>query len=315
MVSVAGWLAVGQIVAGTGVEPAEGTEWTPADQGVAPAEGTEGAPPAEGPAPAEGPPAEGAQDPPAEGAPATEGAEGTEGVAADGTGASGAQGAASEADAPVEPAPLPSRPPAPPADAEPRAWGGAHHTPLPAPPPPADASTLASGPWRGRFWLGVGLHASFPLGGRPPARGGVISAVGEVTFGWRLHRFLALHTAVSTYAHDAARATVLTADGGEAEEIVFGRITAFDLLTARVFLPLPRRIEPWAELGAGVGVRRDPLGLERAQAAGLIRVGAGVDFWLAPSFTVGLSTAYRTTLIGDSVGHGLRAGADLGIHW
>jgi hypothetical protein len=142
----------------------------------------------------------------------------------------------------------------------------------------------------------------------------VISAAGEATLGWRLHRFLALHTSISTFAHDAALRTVTSLDGTEAEEAVLGRITAFDLLTARVFVPLPRRIEPWAEVGAGVGARRGPFD-RRLEAAGLIRVGAGVDFWLSPTFTLGLSAAYRATLIGDSAGHGMRTGLDLGIHW
>lgn len=223
--------------------------------------------------------------------------------------------AAAQPEAPAEPAPLPSRPPAPPGPDDPRAWGGATETPLPRAPKPVEPSTLASEPWRGRFWLGIGLHASIPVAGEPPARGGVVSAVGEVTLGWRLNRFLALHTSVSTFAHDATVQTVYAPDGSQAEDLAFGRITAFDLVTARVYLPLPRRVEPWAELGAGVGVRREPLARSAAEAVGLIRVGAGVDFWLAPSFTLGTSAAYRTMLIGDSVGHGLRVGADLGVHW
>jgi hypothetical protein len=162
--------------------------------------------------------------------------------------------------------------------------------------------------------LGIGLLASFPLAGRPPAQGNVISAIGDISFGWRLRPFLALHASLSTFAHDAAQQIVTAPDGTEVAEVAFGRITAFDLVTARFFVPLPRRIEPWGEVGVGVGVRRGPFETQR-EAAGLLRVGAGVDFWLAPTFTLGVSTAYRTIFLGDTVGHGLRAGADIGIHW
>lgn len=212
------------------------------------------------------------------------------------------------------PAPLPPHGPPPPKPSEPRAWGGAFGAPLPQPPAAADPSSLTSVPWRGRVWLGVGLAASFPLGGQPPAAGGVIAMAAEASLGVRLNRFLALHTSVSSFAHDAARRMVVVPDDTAVAEVELGRITAFDLVTARVFAPVHRRIEPWAEVGAGVGSRRGPFALER-QAVGLVRVGAGLDFWLAPTLTLGLSTVYRTILLGDAVGHGLRAGADFSVHW
>jgi hypothetical protein len=132
--------------------------------------------------------------------------------------------------------------------------------------------------------------------------------------GWRVNRFLGLHTAVSSFAHDAGQRTFAAADGTTLSEIQLGRITAFDVATARVFVPALPRIEPWGEVGLGVGLRRGPFATER-EAVGLTRVGAGVDFWLAPTLTLTASSAYRTVILGDAVGHGLRAGADLGIHW
>lgn len=224
-----------------------------------------------------------------------------------------AEGAPEEAE-PTGPAPLPSAGPPAPEASEPRAFGGAREVPLPRPPEAVDPSLRVSTPWRGRFWLGVGLGASFPLGGRPPAAGGVIAVAGEIQLGWRLNRFLALHTSISSFAHDAGQQTVITEDGIPLAEVELGRITAFDLVTARVFAPVHRRIDPWVEVGAGVGSRRAPFAAER-HATGLVRVGAGVDFWLAPTLTLGVSTVYRTIIIGDAVGHGLRAGADFGIHW
>jgi hypothetical protein len=215
---------------------------------------------------------------------------------------------------PAEPAALPASGPPAPERSEPRAYGGAREAPLPRPPEAVDPSLRVSTPWRGRFWLGVGLGASFPLGGRPPAAGGVIAVAGEIDLGWRLNRFLALHTSISSFAHDAGQQTVITEDGTPFAEVELGRITAFDLLTARVFAPVHRRIDPWVEVGAGVGARRAPFAAAR-HATGLVRVGAGVDFWLAPTLTLGVAAIYRTIIIGDAVGHGLRAGADFGIHW
>lgn len=218
--------------------------------------------------------------------------------------------AASQGDA----APLPPQGPPPPRPSEPRAWGGAFDAPLPPPPAAVDPSALRSTPWRGRVWLGVGLAASFPLGGRPPAAGSVIGLAAEANLGFRVNPFLALHLAVSSFAHDAARRTVAVPDGTVVPEVEIGRITTFDLGTARVFVPVHRRVEPWAEVGFGVGSRRGPFAVER-QAVGLVRVGAGVDFWLAPTLTLGVSAIYRTLFLGDAVGHALRTGADFGIHW
>jgi hypothetical protein len=286
--------------------PPSGDEATEAS----PAEGEVAAPPSPGDeATGSSPPGEGAPPPDAE--PPVPGDEATGPSAPEGA----PEGEAAEGEPEeIAPAPLPPKGPPPPEPSEPRARGGAYDTPLPQPPEDVDPSTIASGPWRGRVWLGIGLSASFPLAGRPPAMGSVISAVGEITVGWRLRPFLALHSSVSTFAHDAAQQIVTASDGVEVAEVAFGRITAFDLVTARFYVPLPRRIQPWAEVGAGVGLRRGPFDIQR-QAVGLLRVGAGVDFWLSPTFTLGVSTAYRTIFLGDTVGHGLRTGADIGIHW
>lgn len=307
-VALAGW-----VVAGTAMGLAPPPRPAPAP---APAPAAEASPPAPSPGGTEGPPpsSEGVASPDAGGA--TQPGATVEG---DAPGTGEATPGADEAfeDEPPEgeaPAPLPPRGPPPPKPSEPRAWGGAFDAPLPQAPDPADPSSLRSTPWRGRVWLGVGLAASFPLGGRPPAAGGVIGVAAEADLGFRLNRFLALHTSVSSFAHDAARRTVAVPDGTVVPEVEIGRITAFDLVTARVFAPVHRRIEPWAEVGLGVGSRRGPFALER-QAVGLVRVGAGVDFWLAPTLTLGVSTIYRTIILGDAVGHGLRAGADFGIHW
>lgn len=218
-------------------------------------------------------------------------------------------------ESPIEaPAALPPRPPAEPRGEDPRAWGGIAHSPLPGPPPAEDSSTIGRGPWRGRGWLGLGLGISIPLGGTRPAAGDVVGAVGELTLGWRVLPFLGFHTSLSTFPHDAEQRTIVAPDGTSIEEVDFGRITAFDLATARFFVPRPRRVEPWAEIGGGVGIRRSPFDARR-RAVGLARLGVGLDLWLAPNFSIAASTAYRLTTLGKAVGHGMRAGLDLGIHW
>ncbi len=229
-----------------------------------------------------------------------------------------AEGASDEAevagaDDTVEVAALPTGPAPPPHRSEPRAWGGAHQTPLPPAPDTTDAS-LTDQPWRGRFWAGVALHLSVPLGGEAPGAGVVVAPVPEASFGWRIRPFVGLHTAISNYAHDAAVRTVDDGAGGTLQEVTYGRITALDLVTARFYIPRPRRVEPWAEVGGGLGIRRGPLEA-RADAAGLLRVGSGIDLWLAPSLTLTPAVAYRMTVIDKTVGHGLRTGLDLSIHW
>ncbi|MCA9707948.1 MAG: hypothetical protein KDK70_19000 [Myxococcales bacterium] len=228
-----------------------------------------------------------------------------------------AEDASSEAPSLAEPAPpasLPPRAPEEPAKAEPRAWGGAYDVPLPTAPEAEDPVRLARGPWRGRFWLSLGLHVSIPVGGQAPGAGSVVAPVPNAAFGWRIRPFVGLHTAISNFAHDAATTIVRDDFGNETRELVHGRITAFDLLTARFYLPRPRRLEPWAELGAGIGARRGPLA-DRLEAAGLLRGGLGLDLWLAPIFSLAPTVAYRMIIIDRSVGHGLRVGLDLGIHW
>ncbi|MEM7160161.1 MAG: hypothetical protein AAF799_45405 [Myxococcota bacterium] len=231
--------------------------------------------------------------------------------------AAGSAPTAAEAEAEIQaPAPLPPGPATPPPDATAleEARGGGGYTPLPPPPAAEDPSTITpETPWRGRGWLGLGLGVSIPVGGQAPARGGVVAVVGELTLGWRILPFLALHTSVSSFAHDAGQRTV-TVEGQDIDEVAVGRVTAFDLATARFFLPRPGRFEPWAEIGGGVGVRRGPFADTR-EAAGLARFGVGADLWLAPTFTAGASAAYRLMVLDNTVGHGLRVGLDLGIHW
>ncbi|MEM9461599.1 MAG: hypothetical protein AAGF11_45970 [Myxococcota bacterium] len=212
------------------------------------------------------------------------------------------------------PASLPPVAPAAPASTEPRANGGAYDAPLPPAPAPKDPAGLTDDPWRGRFWLGIALHLSIPVGGTRPGAGTVVAPVPEVAFGWRVRPWLGLQTSLSNFSHDAAITQELDAEGREIQEVFYGRITAFDLLTARFYWPRPRRVEPWAEVGAGVGVRRSPLDAP-LEAAGLVRVGMGVDFWLAPTFSLRPEVGYRLNIIDKTVGHGLRAGLSLGVHW
>lgn len=217
-------------------------------------------------------------------------------------------------DATPAPAVAPGDPAPAPPDGAPRATGGWGHVPLPDPPAAQPQAKTERGPFRGRFWLEVSLGLIGPVGGRRPAAGTVLTAVGGGAFGWRLHRHVGLYTALSSYLHDAETVTFVDEVGNEFDERAFGRITMFDLAVLRVALPATARVEPRIDVGGGIGARRRPFD-SGAQAVGSIRSGVGVDFWLGPTFTLGASLVHRLTLLNDAAGHALFGTADLGVHW
>lgn len=204
-----------------------------------------------------------------------------------------------------EPSPTPSQP---------RAIGGVAYTPLPEAPPPEDPATVRSGPWRGRWWFGISLGATIPLGGTQPAAARTAAAVGGVSAGYRPLPFLGVYTAVTSAAHDRETQMVVLDDGTMGEELDFGRLTMLDLATVRLYLPRPRRWEPWVDVGGGVGLYRAPFTNSR-RAMGLARAAVGMDIWLATRLTLGIHTAYRLTTIDGGVGHGLRTAVDFSVHW
>jgi hypothetical protein len=204
--------------------------------------------------------------------------------------------------------------PGPDAVPETGAIGGQGLSPLPEAPAPVDPASIARGPWRGRWLLDISLGVSVPLGGSPPGAGGVVSGQGGAAFGARLHPIVAVGTGLATFVHDAATRDVVDDDGQVVRAVGLGRVTAFEAGFVRLYVPRPRRIEPRFDVALLLGPYRPPFGGPRRLAAGL-RAGAGVDFWLGPTFTLALEASYRLLAIERNVGHGLQTTLGMGIHW
>ena len=231
---------------------------------------------------------------------------------------------------PTSPAPPLNQPPAggPPAAEPPpgggpgiAAEGGAGLTPLPPPPAPEDPSTIAQGPWRGRFWFGARLDLLVPLAGEQPAKGHVVGVGGAFAFGWRINNWLGLHTGLSTVAHSADRVRYLDQFGNTYSGLEYGQLLAFELIGARFYVPLNGAFQPYLDVAGGPALLFQP-DSEDAVVGGVGTGGIGFDGWLSPNFSLGADVAYR--LIGlaaesddedETVGHGLRIGAHLGVHW
>lgn len=194
------------------------------------------------------------------------------------------------------------------------AIGGQGMTPLPTPPPPADPGSIETAAWRGQGWFDVRVDVVVPVAGDRPGRGTVVSAAGRGDAGWRLLPFLGLYTSVATFAHDARTETAVDEFGDEVNITGFGRLVMFDLANVRGFVPVEGRVQPWADVGAGVGIYRPPLRGD-ADAAGGAKFALGTDFWVGPTFTLSLGADYRLIVIERSLGHTLSFGLSAGIHW
>ncbi len=195
-------------------------------------------------------------------------------------------------------------------------WAGASEAMPAMPPAPAreDPLYLEPGPWRGVAWLTLRLDLIAPLAGQRPARGSVLAASGGFEGGWRLHRMFGLYAGVSTFLHDRERRTAYDpAQGEERVELANGRMVLFDPVVLRVFVPRPRRVEPYLDVGGTVGGYRAPFAT-RGQATGGLRVGTGLDVWLAPTVSLALNLDHRVLWIGRRVGYAILGGAGLTFH-
>jgi hypothetical protein len=235
--------------------------------------------------------------------------------------ASASDDAASSASASDAPSPAESEPeirqPEPPVDEGPpdaRAIGGLGHTPLPPAPTRRDPTSLDTRPWRGRGWFDLRVDAMIPLAGRRPARGNVVSVAGGFNLGWRIHEVVGVYAGMNTFVHDEDVTTTVHTDGSVRAVQGVGRTVLFDLAVMRLWLPVGRRVQPWADVGGGVGVYRAAFSTS-GRAVGTGRAGVGVDFWLSPTFTLTLGSAYRLQAIDRTLGHALSVGAEIGVHW
>ena len=193
--------------------------------------------------------------------------------------------------------------------------------PLPAPPEPVRAPKFRRGPWRGRVWLGIRAGLTGPLGGERPARSAAVAFGAGVDLGWRVNNWLGLGTGLSGQIHDAQYVTELTPLGPE-RKLYYGNMLNWDVAFARLFLPLRRRFQPFAELGGGMASYERPTG--GYILGGQVRYGVGFDGWVGEKVTLGVIANGRTTRLDQKfadgsvkhpVGTSYQILAELGFHW
>jgi hypothetical protein len=153
-----------------------------------------------------------------------------------------------------------------------------------------------------------------PVGGTAEGRGNVVSGIVGAAIGVRPSRWLALTTGVRVMAHSREERDAIDEFGDPATIVAAGRMVLVDILGARVFLPSWRRVEPFVDVGIGVGDYHRPFGGHRAALQGW--AGLGLDIWVAPALTLGATVQYHGFAMSrDEVGHWLRGGLRMGVHW
>jgi len=223
---------------------------------------------------------------------------------------------------PSEPKPEPAAP----ADADPE--GGAEPQevseevsapslegqPLPEAPARVDPGTLERDGWRGKGFFQIHIAAMVPLGGERPGAGTVVSAGGGVQLGWRLHRVLALGVGLTTFLHDHGESLAVDSAGETVEVRDFGRLTLFDPVFARFFVPTRRKVEPRFDIGPLLGSYRPPFDGGPSFVGG-VRFGAGLDVWIGPAFSLDFGVDPRIVVIEGTAGVTLQAGMGASVHW
>lgn len=236
---------------------------------------------------------------------------------------------------PSTPAPTPygtAAPAAPAAPAEPAPgpvamdYGGEMMTPLPPPPPPLDPSTISRGPWRGRGWLALRLSVTGPVGGDLGARPSVLSFGGGGDLGWRINNVVGLGMGVSGQIHSRIRVREV----GTNDTTRFNNgLLYWDAAFLRLYLPLKRRFQPYAEVGGGLARLNhhapDATGavVPLRSYGGQVRAALGFEAWITSTFTFGFSGTYRLNAFRDlpgqgagwSVGHAMQGVIDFAAHW
>lgn len=193
--------------------------------------------------------------------------------------------------------------------------------PLPPPPPPVDPKYIAKGPWRGRFWLGLRLLVTGPIGGERPARATVVAVSGGLDFGWRISNWLGLGTGISGQLHDSD-AVLVSSFYGDTLSRYYGDLFAWDIAFLRFFVPLQKRFQPFVDVGGGLSSYTRPTG--GALIGGHLRSGIGFEGWVGRNITLGLGVYYRLTALEQRwedggrtypLGHSLQGAVELGFHW
>jgi hypothetical protein len=193
--------------------------------------------------------------------------------------------------------------------------------PLPSPPPPVPRDRIRKGPWRGRWWAGLRIGLAGPIAGDVPAKPTVGSVSGGFDLGYRVNNWLGIGTGFSGHLQDRAEVEEVTPAGVETRT-VYGDMIFWDPLFARLYLPVKRRFQPFAEVGGGLA------SYERAEGGyilgGQLRGGVGFDGWVTSNITLGVIANYRLTRLNQKfadgavahpIGHSYQLLFELGFHW
>lgn len=216
--------------------------------------------------------------------------------------------AAPPTEVPAEaPAPLPTSPPH---DAPGAGAIGSDEPPLPPAPPPV-ARVPKGGPWYGRGWLELGADLIFI--GHLPHQLRILSAGLSGAGGWRPHPWFGLGTQLSTFISGQEKGLVSEQGAPPAVVKAAVPITAWDTLVLRLFVPLRSRVEPIFDVSSGFAVERSPVSARRVW--GSVRVGAGLDVYVAPTMTLGFGVDYRLLARRDDLRHAVGGRLRLGFHF
>jgi uncharacterized membrane protein len=172
---------------------------------------------------------------------------------------------------------------------------GSDEPPLPPPPPPPPGR-IARGHFTGRGWfeLAAGVAGAFGLpGGRRMTIAGLLGR-----FGLRPHRNFGVYTGLATWPGDVEHATQTDEEGNVAFVSAAVPVIGWDVLVARGFLPVARRLELSADLGVGLGVERRPFSGRRVW--GSLIAAVGLDVWLAPTMSVRFAIDHRVLARSDA---------------
>ncbi len=189
----------------------------------------------------------------------------------------------------------------------------ADHPPLPEAPPRVDPSRLDTHAWRGQGFFQIHLAALVPVGGTRPGRGTIASAGGGLQVGWRARPFLAAGVGLTTFLHDTGDSLATDAAGETVTVRDFGRMSLLDPFV-RFFVPTRRKVEPRFDVGALLGTYRAPFS-DQPQFATGARVGAGIDVWIGPGFSLDFGVDPRLIVIDGAAGVTLQAGMGATVHW
>ena len=116
-------------------------------------------------------------------------------------------------------------------------------------------------------------------------------------------------------AHDVSTAEYVDPAGNLALVDFEGRLTAYDLMLLRAWVPQNGKVEPWFEVGGGLATVQPPTLWSATVAGGQFRLGAGFDVWVSRRFSLDFGALYRMVGIAEEIGHVMGGTFGGTVHW